>query len=265
MLNETDVEGRNISFWGNDDGLSPKRRTLVFIHGSGGTHADWDPQIAALQNDFNIVAPDLPGHGKSGGQGEQDVFAYVALVDKFMKKAGIIRPVLIGHSLGAAICLGFAIKDGGETAAAIVPVGGGVRMPVNPLILDGLKNDPPTTIAAIAKFSVTKANRERLSALIAATVSRTDNETTHGDFTACSRLDITDAIKEIRVPTLVVCGAEDKMTPPALSGYLRDNIPGAMLALIPEAGHFAMLENPHAFNLALTDFVNSLPTQTGKT
>lgn len=191
---------------------------------------------------------------------EQDVFAYVAFIEKFLKNAGIVQPVLIGHSLGAAICLSFAIKYGDE-AAAIVPVGGGVRMPVNPLILDGLKNNPTETIAAIAKFSITKANRERFATQLADAISRTKSETIHGDFTACNRLELTSAIKGIRIPTLVVCGAEDKMTPPALSEYLRDNIPGARLALIPAAGHFAMLENPNEFNITLTDFVNSLPKQ----
>jgi len=80
----------------------------------------------------------------------------------------------------------------------------------------------------------------------------------HGDFTACDRLDLTATIAGIGIPALVVCGAEDKMTPPALSQFIRDNIPGAGLALIEGAGHFVMLENPEAFNTVLTDFVNSL-------
>ncbi len=259
MLKETTVDGQKVSFRGNDNGFSRKHRTLVFIHGSGGSHEDWEQQIVSLQDNFPIAALDLPGHGQSAGNGKQDVFAYVAAVEKFLTATGIVKPVLIGHSLGAAICLGLAITTG-DKAAAIVPVGGGVRMPVSPLILNGLKDDPPAAIAAIAKFSVTKANRERCAGQIAAAISRTDAEVTHGDYTACNRLDITGEIAAIRIPTLVVCGAEDKMMPPAMSVYLRDKIAGATLALIPEAGHFVMLENPEAFNSIITDFVNSLPT-----
>jgi pimeloyl-ACP methyl ester carboxylesterase len=256
--NEITVDGQRISFLGNDEGFLPQRRTLVFIHGSGGTHGDWNEQIIALQKDFNIAALDLPGHGCSSGRGEHDVFAYARIVGKFLQRAGIAKPVLIGHSLGAAICLGLAIKSS-ELIAAIVPVGGGVRMPVNQFILDGLKNDPPTTIATIAKLSVTNANRERFAGHIAATISRTDAQTIHDDFTACNHLDLTGEIARIRIPTLVVCGAQDKMAPPAMSGRLRDNIPGAQLSLISEAGHFAMLENPLEFNAVITGFVNSLP------
>ena len=132
-------------------------------------------------------------------------------------------------------------------------------MPVNPAILEGLKQDPAAIMALAAKFSVAKGNRERLSGLITANLSRVNPEILHGDFTACDKLDIAEAIAGIRIPALVVCGAEDKMTPPALSEYIGGHIPGAGLALIPGAGHMVMLENPEAFNTALTDFVNSLP------
>jgi pimeloyl-ACP methyl ester carboxylesterase len=259
ILSEVTVNGRKFFYQGNEGGFSADRRTLVFIHGSGGSHEDWSRQVIPLKNDFNIAALDLPGHGQSEGDGESDVFAYVAIVKEFIKTAGILKPVLVGHSLGAAICLGFAIRYG-DAAAAIVPVGGGVRMPVNALILDGIKNDPDSTIAMIAKFSVTKTNREKYAGLIIQELSRVSPEIIHGDFAACDRLDITDKISEITIPTLVICGREDKMTPPAFSAYLSNNIHGAKLSLIPEAGHFVMLENPKEFNDTVADFVNSLPT-----
>jgi pimeloyl-ACP methyl ester carboxylesterase len=179
-------------------------------------------------------------------------------VKKLLEGLGIAKPVLVGHSLGAAICLHFAICHG-DAAAAVVPVGGGVRMPVNPAILEGLKQEPAAIISLIAKFSVAKANRERLSGLITENLSRVNPSVLHCDFTACDKLDVTEAVAGIVIPALVVCGAEDKMTPPALSEYLGKHIPGAKLALIAGAGHFVMIENPEAFNSALKDFVNSLP------
>jgi pimeloyl-ACP methyl ester carboxylesterase len=258
MLSDVMVNGRKLFYRGNDGGFSADSRTLVFIHGSGGSHEDWSRQIISLQDGFNIAALDLPGHGQSEGNAESDVFAYAAIVKEFLETAGILKPILIGHSLGAAICLGFAIRYG-DAAAAIVPVGGGVRMPVNALILDGIRNDPDSTIAMISKFSVTKTNREKYAGLIIQELSRVNPEVIYNDFTACNRLDVTDRIPGITVPTLVICGKEDKMTPPAFSEYLSSKIPGAKLSLIPEAGHFVMLENPKAFNDAVADFVHSLP------
>jgi pimeloyl-ACP methyl ester carboxylesterase len=165
---------------------------------------------------------------------------------------------LIGHSLGAAICLTFAIHHG-SLLAGIVPVGGGVKMPVNQMILDGIRKDTASVITLVVKFSVTKENRERLADRLAKDLSAAKPEVMYGDFLSCDRLDITEAIAGIRVPTLIVCGEEDKMTPPALSRFMKDTIPGAKLALIPGAGHFVMLENAAAFNHAVRAFVEALP------
>jgi len=134
MIHVQEIGGRKLVCWVNNGSFLPDRKTLVFIHGSGGNHTDWILQYTPLKNAFNIAAIDLPGHGQSDGSGEQDVPAYVAWVKKLLEGLGIAKPVLIGHSLGAAICLSFAIFHG-DAAAAVVPVGGGFRMPLNPAIL----------------------------------------------------------------------------------------------------------------------------------
>ncbi len=258
MIHLQDIDGRRIACWVNNGSFRPDRRTLVFIHGSGGDHTHWIQQYTPLKDAFNIAAIDLPGHGRSDGPGEQEAAAYGEWVKKVLDGLGIVKPVMIGHSLGAAICLSFVIRYR-DSAAAVVSVGGGARMPVNPLILEGLKQDPAAVISLAAKFSVAKANRERFGGLIAESLSRVDPGIIHGDFSACNSLDIAEALAGIGIPALLLCGAEDKMTPPSWSEFIRDHIPGARLALIEEAGHFVMMENPEAFNAALSDFVNSLP------
>ncbi len=260
MIDFQDIEGRRIAAWVGNGGFPPGKRTLVFIHGSGGDHTDWIRQYTPLKNAYPIAAIDLPGHGRSEGPGEREVAAYVEWVKKTLDALGIVRPVLIGRSLGAAICLSFAIRYG-EKVSAVVPVGGGARMPVNPAILEGLRQDPALIVGLTARFSVAKRNRERFTELLTESLSRVDPETLHGDFSACDKLDIAETAAEIRIPALVLCGAEDKLTPPALSEDLRARIPGANLVLIEGTGHFVMLEDPDAFNKALTDFVNSLPQE----
>jgi pimeloyl-ACP methyl ester carboxylesterase len=258
MIHLQKIGGRRMACWVNNGGFLPGRKMLVFVHSSGHDHTNWIQQYTPLKNIFNIAALDLPGHGRSEGPGEQEAAAYAEWVKKILDGIGIVKPVMIGHSLGAAICLSFAIRYA-DAAAAVVPVGGGAKMPVNPAILDGLKQDPAAVISLAAKFSVAKANRGRLSGLLTESFSRVNPEILYGDYFACNGLDIAERIAEIRIPALIICGAEDKMTPPALSQFLRDRIAGARLALIEGAGHFAMLENPEAFNATLTDFVNSLP------
>lgn len=257
MMRVVEVDGRKLSAWVSGESFDPSRKTLVFIHGSGGDHTNWIYQYSALKDRFQTAALELPGHGLSEGPGEQSVDVYVEWVRKAIAALGVARPVLSGHSLGAAISLTFAIRYG-SLLAGIVPVGGGARMPVNPAILEGLKTNPAPVYEMVVKFSFAKANLERFGRAVVEGMLRTDPLIVHGDLTACDRLDLTGTAASIRVPTLVVCGAEDKMTPPPLSEFLRDAIPGAKLVLIPAAGHFVMMESPEAFNQAVADFVDSL-------
>ncbi len=258
MIKKQAVDGLQIAYWMNDGGWVKDRKTLFFIHGSGGDHTNWENQYKNLDRDFNILAVDLPGHGQSEGKGEQEVIRYVEWVKKLIDATGLQKPIMIGHSLGAAISLTTAIRYG-SLLSGIVPVGGGVKMPVNPAILDGILKDVSSIISMIVKFSITKENRERLAAPLTAGLSTAKTEVMHGDFLSCDRLDITEAISAIKVPTLIICGEEDKMTPPVLSQFMKDRIPGAKLALIPKAGHFAMMESAEAFNKAVREFAQALP------
>lgn len=258
MIKEIMIDGTQIASWVNDGGFVAGRKHLIFIHGSGGEHTLWEDQYKDLQRDFNIAAVNLPGHGLSGGKGEKDVMTYVEWVKKMISGLGITRPpVLIGHSLGAAISLTFAIHYG-YLLSGIVPVGGGVTMPVNPALLGQLKTDPDTVHAMIIKFAIAKGHRDRVGPLILEGLKKGDPIILHDDLYACDKLNVTETVRKINIPVLVICGDDDKMTPPALSRYIADNVPGGKLALIPGAGHFVMKEDPETFNKVLKEFIISL-------
>jgi len=259
MIAVQEVNGLKIACWINRQEWQAERKTLVFIHGSGGDHTVWLHQCSQMRKYFNVAALDLPGHGRSEGGGEQDVAVYVEWVRRILEALAIEKPVLIGHSLGSAISLSYALAYG-DKLAGIVPVGGGATMPVNQAILDGLKTDPATVIAMAVKFSVAKSNRARFSEILMKSMSGVNPDILYGDFLACDKHDVTATVSRIRVPALMICGDEDKMTPPELSRYLKDHIPGAQWALIKNAGHFVMLENVEEFNKTLSTFVESLPT-----
>jgi pimeloyl-ACP methyl ester carboxylesterase len=258
MIRVLDVGELKMACWTSGPEWLSAKKTLVFVHGSGGDHTVWIHQYSQLKDAYNIAALDLPGHGRSEGRWEKDVAVYAAWVRQILEALAIDKPVLIGHSLGAAISLRYALTYG-DKLAGIVPVGGGAAMPVNPLILDGLKTDPATVIALAAKFSLAKSNRDRFSEILINSMSAADPDMLYSDFLACSKHDVTEMVSRIRVPTLVICGDEDKMTPPEMSRYLKDHIPGAQMALIKNAGHFVMLENAEAFNETLRIFAESLP------
>ena len=85
------------------------RPPVILLHGAGGTHLSWPPQIRRLAGE-KIYALDLPGHGKSEGSGRQSVDEYAEDVVAFMKELNIPAAVLVGHSMGSAMALTLALK-----------------------------------------------------------------------------------------------------------------------------------------------------------
>lgn len=240
---------------------SDTHKNLIFIHGSGGDHTAWMNQYAQLKEKYNIAMIDLPGHGRSEGNGESHVKDYCGWINKLLDALSMNEPILVGHSLGAAIALQFAV-DHSEKIAGIVCLGGGMKMPVNPFMLEFLKTNPaemPAEITElICKFSLAKENRSRLSAVLQKNVSQSKVSILYGDLSACNELDLTGEAEKITVPALIICGAEDKMTPPDLSRELAAKIQKSSLEIIAGAGHMVMLEQSLALEKALDKFTESI-------
>lgn len=263
MLKYFDIDPVKIAcLMGKSD--SEAHKSLVFIHGSGGDHTAWLNQYAQLRETnktYNMAMLDLPGHGRSEGSGESHVKDYCVWINKLLDVLGLSEPILVGHSLGAAIALQFAI-DHPEKIAGIVCLGGGMKMPVNPFMLEFLKANPPEMPAEITelicKFSLAKENRPRLSAVLQKNIARSKVNVLYGDLSACNELDLTEEVEKISVPALIVSGAEDKMIPPDLSRELAAKIKKSSLEIIAAAGHMVMLEQPAELGRALDKFTASI-------
>jgi len=253
MLKHFKVGDDNIACWVNPADFGAHSQSLVFLHGSGGNSGAWSEQYSVLYKSFNIAAVDLPGHGQSEGSGEKEIFAYVLRLKEILEVLQLKRPVLVGHSLGAAIALGFAVKYP-QDVSGIVAAGGGLTMPVNPDILDGFAKQPDLILDLMCKFSIAKENRPKLFGPLRESLGQARLDVVAGDMLACSKFDLTEETQNIRVPVLAICGKEDKMTPPASSEKIAQGIAGAKCVLIEGAGHMAMLERPQEFNDALTRF-----------
>ncbi|MDI6742609.1 MAG: alpha/beta hydrolase [Smithella sp.] len=260
MLKYFDIESVKIACWVNSGNLDAHKQNLFFIHGSGGNHTIWSHQYGKFHKHYNIVAVDLPGHGQSAGQGENDIAAYSEWIKTLLQCLHLDRTVLVGHSLGAAIALRCAISYP-EQLAGIVCLGAGLKMPVNALFLDYLQTHPPEIaseiVEMICKYSLAKENRTRLAGVLGDSIALAKTDIMNGDLLACNRLDLTGEADAIKIPTLIICGAEDKMTPPDLSRQLAARISGSTLEMIAGAGHMAMIEKPVELNNSLREFVES--------
>jgi pimeloyl-ACP methyl ester carboxylesterase len=203
-----------------------------------------------------VFALDLPGHGKSGGIGEQTIGGYAKIVADWLIDIGIARAVFVGHSMGGAITQTLALEFP-DLVRGIVLVGTGPKLPVNPDLLEKLSvpSAYPKAVELIVKWSFSKGAEEKLRRQAKETMMKTRPTVVYGDFVACSHFDVTKRLKDIETPTLVICGEEDKMTPITFSEALRDQIPGAALTTVEGAGHMVMVEKSNQVAAAVQGFL----------
>ncbi len=219
---------------------------LVLIHGAGGNHLYWPPEIRRLRG-YCVYAPDLPGHGKSSTiDGQQSIGEYARHMVQWLESLQLRRAVLVGHSMGSAIALALAI-DHPEYVVGLGLIGTGARLRVFPDLLkyaaDQTTFYKATDLLLTYSFSVNASSH--LVELATKRLVETRQSVLYGDLVACDRFDVMDQLVAVKQPTLVVCGAEDQMTPVRYAQYLSNFIPNARLRIIPGAGHMVMLEQPH--------------------
>jgi pimeloyl-ACP methyl ester carboxylesterase len=229
---------------------------LVLVHGSGGDHTTWSPQLAGLSAVARIVALDLPGHGASGGEGCDTVAGYAAAVHQFLTALGGGPVVLGGHSLGGAIALTLAL-DASELLRGLVLVGTGARLRVLPELFEILARDYGEAAAFMTDHAWSSTSPAELKQRCRETVNATRPSVTRCDFTACDGFDVMGRLSEIELPALVVVGEQDRLTPPKYSEYLVRSLAKAKLERIERAGHFVSLEQADAVNRALRDFLGT--------
>jgi pimeloyl-ACP methyl ester carboxylesterase len=228
---------------------------LFFIHGAGGTHRVWGPQIEFFKD---AVAIDLSGH--EVGVGKKSIDEYVEEVKRFCDERGLKNMVMVGHSMGGAIAQKFAL-DHPEYLRAIVLVCTGAKLRVTTVIFDKIERNYDEAVELIMELSFSDKARREIEEKAAGEMKKIGAEVTYGDFEAFDKFNVMDRVKEIKVPTLIVCGMEDRLTPLKHSEYLKDNIPNSKLETIADAGHMVMLEKPEEFNQRLEKFVKELDMQ----
>jgi len=227
----------------------PDAPHLILIHGAGGNHQHWGGAVRKLRA-ANVYALDLPGHGRSGGSGLTSITDYASRVRQFLDALGIERAFLAGHSMGGAIAMQASLSYP-ERVSGLILVGSGARLRVLRAILDGMLSDPAATIELICATAYSAWTPRELVRQGQLQMLKVAPQTIHDDFAACNAFDVMDRLQEMRFPTLVVCGTEDRLTPVKYSTFLQEKIVGAELKLIEGSGHMVMTEKPEALAEAL--------------
>ncbi len=239
------------------DTMKASGRTLLFLHGAGGSHHTFRDQWAGLKGTARLVIPDLPGHAGSAGTPFETVSESADWVRDFGRQMGLSKFLLVGHSMGGAIAIQAALNKVPGIEALIL-VGTGARLKISSAILDGIGGRYKEFAPELVEWMMSPETSPDLRDDVLKDVLSTRPETYLADFRACNGFDVMDRLGEIRVPTLVVNGDADRLTPLKYGQYLATNIPGAVLKILHGTGHLAMLERPTELNAVITSFLQSL-------
>jgi pimeloyl-ACP methyl ester carboxylesterase len=251
------IDGRRLHY--HAAGRAAGGRRVLYVHGTGCSGAVWRPHMAALADCCASVAIDLPGHGESAGPGFRGVADYAHAVEALAEVLGWHRFVLAGHSMGGAVALLTAIYRP-ELLAGLILVDTGARLRVDPALLRSAREAARAgrPAAADRTWQFASTTPQSVVDAVAAVTAGIHPAVTYGDWIADDTFDVMPRVREIRVPTLIMCGAEDRLTPVKYHRYLETQIPGAALAIIERAGHWVFWEQPEPFTRAVREFLERL-------
>jgi pimeloyl-ACP methyl ester carboxylesterase len=246
-----------------DEG-KPDGRVLVLIHGSNASLHTWEPWVKILGKDYRVITLDLPGHGLTGSNpaGIYDNATYVSVVDRLLTKLNVDNAIIGGNSMGGGVSWLFALEHPEKVEALLLVDASGQpraksgNLPIGfklmrmPVIKESVRFIAPRSIfESSVKTSMSvhsKINDKLIDRYWELNRYPGNREATMQRF--ASPKNMTPGTKEqlsaIKVPTLILWGAEDNLIPVSSAKWFAEALPQAKLVIYPNVGHIPMEEIP---------------------
>jgi len=238
---------------------------LVLSHSLACSVRMWDPQIAALKDQYRILAYDTRGHGASDApKGEYTLDMLADDLFHLLQELKIERPHFCGLSMGGMIGQTFALKyPGGFRTLTLADTSSRYPAEAWPQWQDRIriaetKGMEPLAQPTLERWFTEPFRKSNPAAVdgIRKLILATPVAGYAGCCHAIPKINLTSRLKEIKCPILVIVGADDPGTPPSMAKEIHDNAPGSKLVMLPQAAHLANLEQPAGFTRALADFLS---------
>jgi len=236
----------------------------LMLHGIGSSSASFAPQLADLADELEMVAWDAPGYAASSDTAEPlDLDGFVARIADLAIDRFADRPVhLVGVSWGGVLALRLAATRP-DVLRSLTVIGASLGSGVHPEKAAGMRS----RAGELERLGAEEFARSRGPRLVSATASDALREQVVRTMATSVRLpgysaaaaamasaDLTDDVRRIAVPTLVMAGAQDDVTGPDRAREIAEGIPGSALVIVPRAGHLANQERPGLVNACLRAF-----------
>ncbi|OGW52873.1 MAG: hypothetical protein A2Z46_01320 [Nitrospirae bacterium RBG_19FT_COMBO_55_12] len=233
---------------------------LVLVHGLGSSSEVWRDSIRYLARGYRVVAIDLPGYGKSDKpRSDYSIEYHAAALNDFIDALGADKVALVGNSMGGWVSAIIALNHPEKVSHLILVDSAGIRrdtgasaVNLNPATKEEMRTLLLSLFADKAFVTEKLVNdqweyRKDIRHSVKATLESLK--------TKLPLLD--DRLKNIKVPTLIIWGGEDTLTPLAYAERFAKGVPGSKLVVIDHAGHLPQIEKPEAFYRAVKGFVRS--------
>ena len=258
------VDGKKTFAYTAAHEIAADKPTVVFVHGAGLDHSWWGLQSRYFgYHGWNVLACDLPGHGRSMGPPIESVPATADWVIRLMESAGVASASIVGHSMGSLVALECAARHPAKVAQ-IALLGTAFPMNVSDGFLEAARNNDQSAYdmetiwghAPQVPFGGNPNPGMWMYGDTLARLSRLAPGVLFNDLRACKEYrDGLESAAKVTCPALVIVGGRDMMTPPKAASGLIQALSGAQSVSIRHSGHSLMAEAPDATLDALREFL----------
>jgi 3-oxoadipate enol-lactonase len=273
---QTSIKGFDLSIEMDDftlsyDDIGEGTIPIIFLHGFPFTKAMWSGQLNFLSTTHRVIACDIRGFGRS-----TDVDAHLSIdmfsddVIAFMDALDIDRAIICGLSMGGFIALNL-VKQHPERFTALMlcntqciadtaEVKAGRYVTIDAIKANGAAAFNEKFVHSVFHADSLVNKKPLLEELRSVVFANADHTITRGLIALGERSETCTTLHDIAIPTLIIGGRADVVTPLVQSEFMHQHITGSVLRVIEEAGHVSNLEQPDEFNGYLRDFLSTLTT-----
>jgi len=263
LMPQVNVAGQTISYTERGHGLP-----VVLVHGFPLDNRIWESQVAALSDKYRIIAPDLPGFGKSQPPKPFTMESFADSLHAFLTQIKAVPCALAGLSMGGYMSFAYERKYPTDLKALILvdtkaeadtPEGKAGR---NKMIETARTSGSPAIAAAMLPKMLSPQSQQTRPQLVQQAreiMEACPPQTIEYALAAMrDRNDFRDCCPSVAIPTLIIVGDADAITPPAVAESMNKSIPHSKLVIIKGAGHLSPMEQPEQVNQALRQFLTSV-------
>ena len=243
----------------------PAKTPLVFLHGIGGAARAWRGQLDAFGDRYRAIAWDMPGYGGSSPLPTVSIATLADALQDFLAQLGAIKPILVGHSIGGMIVQQWLVKHPNAASAVVLaqtsPAFGKADGDWQKSFIDARLGplDRGETMVSLAPTLVKELVGDDPDAsgleLARDCMANVPEASYRASMLALLGFDHRQALKDIKLPTLVLSGSKDKNAPAPMMAKMAGFVPSASYIELEGVGHLVNLERPTAFNAALDQFL----------